>query len=199
MILVQWILRPIRNHLLQCHLGVRPCLCTFDTGVPAPKSQDDRDPSLTQNELFYLLALLHRSLLSCFWLLSAAMPVFSQVFPIRFSCAAFASGNVHAWSIGMNLRTRLLWLNEFTPFAVIWSSWYRCDIPSSRILKDSSASTIQAYLVLRLPILLQVSPQQFTGVSQVIAAGIGMSNFLRAFVMVCFLFFIIWFNEEDTT
>ena len=46
------------------------------------------------------------------------------------------------------------------------------------------ASTIQAYLVLRFPTLRQVSPRQFTGVLQSIAAGIGTSNFLRAFVMI---------------
>ena len=77
----------------------------------------------------------------------------------------------------MNLCTRLQWLNEFTPFAATWSSWYLCGTPSNRILKDSSASTIQAYLVL-------VPPLQFTGVLQGIAAGIGTSNFLRAFFMI---------------
>ena len=30
----------------------------------------------------------------------------------------------------------------------MWSSWYLCGTPSNRILIDSSASTIQAYLVL---------------------------------------------------
>ena len=72
-------------------------------------------------------------------------------------------------------------------------------IPSNRILTDSSASSTQAYLVLRFQILLQVSPRHFTGVLQGIAAGIGISNLLRAILMVCLKFFIIWFNEEDTT
>ena len=67
----------------------------------------------------------------------------------------------------------------------MWSSWYLWGIPSNRILIDSSASTIQAYLVLCFPIRLQVSPRQFTGVLQGIAAGIGTSNFQRAFFMVC--------------
>ena len=65
------------------------------------------------------------------------------------------------------------------------SSWYLCGTPSNRILIDSSASTIQAYLVLCFPILWQVSPRQIAGVVQGIAAGIGISNFLRAFFMVC--------------
>ena len=37
---------------------------------------------MTQHELFCPCSLLHRSLLSCFWLSSAAMPGFSPVFPI---------------------------------------------------------------------------------------------------------------------
>ena len=57
-------------------------LCTFDIDAPAPNSWDDRDPSMTQHELFCPYALLHRSLLSCFWPLPPAMPLFSQVFLI---------------------------------------------------------------------------------------------------------------------
>ena len=67
----------------------------------------------------------------------------------------------------------------------MWSSWDLCGTPSNRILIDSSASTMQAYLVLRFPILRQVFPMQFAGVLQGMAAGIGISNFLRAFLMVC--------------
>ena len=40
-------------------------------------------------------------------------------------------------------------------------------------------------LVLCFPILRQVSPRQFSGALQGIAAGIGISNFLLAFFMVC--------------
>ena len=39
--------------------------------------------------------------------------------------------------------------------------------------------------VLLFPILRQVSPRQFTGVLQGIAADIGISNSLRAFLMMC--------------
>ena len=74
-----------------------------------------------------------------------------------------------------------------------------CGTRSDLILIDSSASTIQAYLVLRFPILRKVSPRQCAGVLQGIAAGIGISNFLRAFFHRVFKLFIIWFNEEDTT
>ena len=59
-----------------------PAFSTFDTGVPAPNSRDDRDPSVRQNELFYPWSLLQRSALSCFWLSSAAMLVFSRLFTI---------------------------------------------------------------------------------------------------------------------
>ena len=52
---------------------------------------------------------------------------------------------------------------------------------SNRFLVVSSASTIQAYLVLIFPILRQVSPRQFTGVLQGIAACIGISHFLQPF------------------
>ena len=62
---------------------------------------------------------------------------------------------------------------------------YLCGKQSNRILIDSSASTIQASLVLRFAILRQFSPQQFAGVLQGIASGIGISNFLPAFFMVC--------------
>ena len=41
-ILVQWILRTHQDHLLQCHLGVRPCLYSMDTEVPTPNSLDDK-------------------------------------------------------------------------------------------------------------------------------------------------------------
>ena len=59
-----------------------------------------------------------------------------------------------------------------------------CGTPSNRILIVSSASTIQAHLVLLFPILRQVSPRQFTGVLQGIADGIGTYNFLRAAFIV---------------
>ena len=59
-----------------------------------------------------------------------------------------------------------------------------CPAPSSSGLVISSASTIQAYFVLRFPILRWVSPLLFICILQGIAAGIGTSNFLRAAFIV---------------
>ena len=64
-----------------------------------------------------------------------------------------------------------------------------------RFLADSSASTMQAYFVLYFPMLRQVSLLLWhIGILQGIAAGIGTSNFPRAFE-----FFIIRINEINTT
>ena len=51
-------------------------------------------------------------------------------------------------------------------------------------LVRSSASTTQAYFVLRFPILRWVNPPLFIGILTGIAAGIGTSNFLRAAFIV---------------
>ena len=60
MIPVQWILHTIQNHLSRCHLRPNVPFCPY--------------------------SLLDRSLLSCFWLSSAAMPVFFRVVPIILHC-----------------------------------------------------------------------------------------------------------------
>ena len=102
------------------------------------------------------------------------------------SNAACASGIFRVREIGIKLCTRLWWLNEFIPFSAIWSSWYLWGFPNTRTLTDSPASTIKAYFVLCSPIVRQVSLLlRHTEALQGIAAGIGMSNFLRAFFMVC--------------
>ena len=98
-------------------------------------------PLMMQNELLCPTSLLHRSPLSCFWLSSAVMLEYSPVFPF-FSAAASASGIFNAWGIGMNLCTRLQWVIEFFPFAVMWYWWGLCPAPSSLGLVPSSASTI---------------------------------------------------------
>ena len=46
------------------------------------------------------------------------------------STAAFASGIFMASGIGINLCTRLWWLNKFTPFPEMWSSWLLLRDPS---------------------------------------------------------------------
>ena len=66
----------------------------------------------------------------------------------------------------------------------MWSWWGLFPAPSSLGLVLSSASTTQAYFVLRFPILRWVSPLLFLGILQGIAAGIGTSNFLRAAFIV---------------
>ena len=162
-----------------------------------PNFWDDKDPPMTRNELFCPYSLLHRSLLFCFWL-SCQLPCPYFLKFSHFSTAAFTSGIFNAWGIGINLCTKLYLLSEFIPFAAMWSSWYLCGTPSNLILIDSSASTIRAYLVLCFQILRQVSPRQFAGVLHGIAAFIGISDFLRAFFMVC-LVLMLMFNEENNT
>ena len=64
----------------------------------------------------------------------------------------------------------------------------RCDLHDTfAVLLPIVFSQIrsQTYLVLCFPILLQVSPRQFTDVLQGIAGGIVISNFVRAFFMDC--------------
>ena len=106
-------------------------------------------------------------------------------FSHSFSTAAIASGIKNAWGIGMTLCARQQWVTEFIPFAVMWSGWGLCPAPSSLGLVHSSASTTQAYFVLRFPILRWISPLLFIGILQ------GTSGFL------CELeFFVVWLNEE---
>ena len=73
---------------------------------------------------------------------------------------------------------------ETIPFAVMWSWWGLCPVFCGLGLVLSSASTTQAYFVLRFPILRWVSPLLFIGILQGIAAVIGTSNFLRAAFIV---------------
>ena len=94
----------------------------------------------------------------------------------------------NAWGIGMNLWTRLWWVIEFVPFAVMWSWWGLCPAPSSLGLVLSSASTTQTFFVLHFPIFPSVFPLLLIGILQGIAAGIGTSNFLRAAIIVSLIF-----------
>ena len=77
--LVQWILHKIQNHLSQCHLGVQLDLCIFGALSPIQHSLNHRCPSVRQNELLRPSSLLHRSLLSYFWLSSGSTSNFSHV------------------------------------------------------------------------------------------------------------------------
>ena len=62
----------------------------------------------------------------------------------------------------------------------MWSWWSSCPALFGLGLVLSSASTTQAYFVLRFPILRWVSTLLFIGILQGIAAGIGTFNFPRA-------------------
>ena len=68
-----------------------------------------------------------------------------QVFPTFSPLLPLHPVFFNAGGIGVNLRTKLQWLNECIPFAAMWSSWYLCGTPSDRIFIELSASTIQAY------------------------------------------------------
>ena len=81
MILVLYLLHKIQNHLLQCRLGVQLDPCIFDVSSPIRHFSTDSCPSVRQNELLRPPSLLHRSLVSYFWLLSSSTPEFSPIFP----------------------------------------------------------------------------------------------------------------------
>ena len=66
----------------------------------------------------------------------------------------------------------------------MWSWWGLCPAPASLCLVFSSASTTQAYFVLRFPMLRCVSPLLSFGILQGIAPGIGTSNCPRAAFIV---------------
>ena len=82
MILVQWILHKIQNHLSQCHLGAQLDLEILGALPPIRHSSNDRSPSVRQNEVFCPSSLLHRSPLIYFWLLSDPTPETFHVSPI---------------------------------------------------------------------------------------------------------------------
>ena len=113
MIPARWILHKILNHLLQCQLWVRLDLSISETVAPTTNSWDDRDPLTTQHEQFCPYSLLQRSPLFCFWLRQLPCWYFSS-FPILSPMKLLQLVFFIAWSIGINLRTRLLWLNDFS-------------------------------------------------------------------------------------
>ena len=110
--------------------------------------------------------------------------VFSS-FSIIFHCCMCIWYVHFASAIAINLCTGLKWLNEFTLFPEMWSSWSLWRVHSIRILIHSSASIKQAYLVLCPSMARQVSLLlRHNEVLQSIAAGIRISNFLRAFFTI---------------
>ena len=81
-IFVQWILRKNLNRLLQYQHGVQLDFCIFGVLPPIQHFSDDICPLMVQNEFVRPTSLLHRSLLSYFWLLSSSTPKISPIFPI---------------------------------------------------------------------------------------------------------------------
>ena len=71
-------------------------------------------------------------------------------------------------------------LHLTTHLKQLWSDFQR----DERSKESARTPTMQVYLVLCFPVLRQVSPRQFFGVLQGIAADIGISNLLRAFFMI---------------
>ena len=139
-----------------------------------PNSLDDKDPSMTQSELFCPYSLLLRSpLFSDFSQLPCQY--FLKFFPFF---GAFASGLFFASGIGINL-TKLQWLNELIPFADMWSSWHLCWSCASQYCgRFLRGNLLMFYKALLLASEFPTSYECFHGV---------------------FKFIIIWFDEEDTT
>ena len=183
-ILVQWRLHKILNHLSQCHLGVQLDLGTYEFLAPTPNSWDDRGPSMTQNELFYLHSLLHRSPLSCFWLLSAAISVSSLIFPFFF-CCSLCIRNFH------RLRHRNKLVHQV--LVTDWIYSFRCKMILVIPIRSSFQSNCRGLVSFdNTSMFCHVFSNTAAGfaaaltywVLQGVAARIGISNFLRAFLIV---------------
>ena len=194
-------LRKSLNHLLQCLTSEYNSAFVFLTFWFQLRILEMTDVHLRRKMNFSALSpCFINHLFFCFWPLSSCYAGIFSSFSHDFSTAAFASGIFIASGIGINLCTRFLWFSEILfPLPAIWSSWALWRGPSIRFLADSSASTMHACFVSRLSKTLQVSLYSSRLVLQGIAAGIGSSNFLRAFFHNVLEFFIRWINEVNTT
>ena len=178
MILVQWILHRIPNHLSQYHLGVQFDLCFFGALSPIRHFSNDRCPSMKRSELLRPSSLLHRSPLSCFWLSSGSTPKSFPIFPFLIHCC-HCCGNFHGlrhryifvcqivmlqWIVSLLLQYGLHDNSvKILPYAVLWIHW----------LPIFTQVLIWISLV-----LLRVAPcWLFLLVLQGIAGAIGVSNF----------------------
>ena len=132
---------------------------------------------------FFPYSLIHRSLLSCFWLWSAAMQEFAPNFQILSPLLPLASRIFSAWGIGMNLRTRLLQNSSLFFCDMILVMFVYCSFkPWSRAFVGINNTSI--FCLAFSQFCGGVSPLLFIGILQRIAAGIGTSNFLRAALIV---------------
>ena len=143
-ILVQWILHKIQNHLSQLspRSTTRPLyFWCFVSNSAFFKSQR----SISEAKWTFAPVVLASSITS-FLLLTFVRShagIFSS-FSHSSSTAAFAEGIFMAWGIGINLCTKLWWWRELSPFPAIWSSWHYGRGSPVRILVDSLASKIRA-------------------------------------------------------
>ena len=159
MILVQWTLHTNQNHLLQCHIGVQPYLLYFSYwGSSSEFSRWQRSHQWRKMNFSALIPCFFDQFFLIYDFRQVPRRYFLQFFPFFLSLPPLHLLFLDAWDIGMNLWTRLQWVVEFIPFEVIRSWWGLCPAPSSLGLVLSSASTTQAYFVLRFPTLRWVSP-----------------------------------------
>ena len=146
---VLWMQRKSLNRLLKYHLGVQLDLCIVDTSVLSPLCWEDRRPSLKQKmDICFFCASKLTSFMLCTLVICHAG--ICSTFSHSLSTAASASGIFIAWGTGMNLCTRLKWLNDLDPFSAMWFSWSFDRVLSKRVLVDSWASTMHACFDFRI-------------------------------------------------
>ena len=145
--LVQWTRREILIHLSQCHPGVRLCLLYF-------WYWGSKLRFLEMTQVHQWRKMNFSTFIPCFidhfFFVSdfrqTPCRYFLEFFPLFLHCCLC---NRHFQCL--RHRNKLVYqvvMTQWIPFAAMWSSWYLCGTPSNRVLKDSSASTIQACLVL---------------------------------------------------
>ena len=182
MILVQWILHKIQNHLSQYRLGVQLDLYIFGALSPIRHSSNDRCPSVKQNELICLSSWLHGSPLFYFWLFIRSHAGIFSNFSHSLSTAAFDCGYLHClrhrnkicvpncnavvnWSLFLQDGPHDI-LIEILSYAFLWIHW----LPRFTQIWTWNHSLV----------LLRTSPcLLFSHVLQSMAGAIGVSNFFK--------------------
>ena len=167
-ILVQWILQKIQNHLSQYHLGVQLNLCVLSAWKMTHVHQWGKMNCSARRPCFID------------YLLSTSDKIFSNLSHFL-STAAFAAGMFMAWSKGWNLSTKLWCSSELSPFPARWSSWWFDKDSSIRSPVDSLDSKMHESFDL---VLMIYHGSLHAYMSCKTAGAIGVSNFLRSFLMV---------------
>ena len=117
------------------------------------------------------------------------------LFSLSFSTAAFPSGILNAWGIGMNLCARPKWVIEFVPVAVKWYWWGLCPAPSSIGLVLSSASTTSVFRLSFPSIAVGFPAAIYWCLKRQCCWNRDFQLSTSGFH--CELeFFVVWFNEE---